>query len=168
MRNPLYYRLNNYCGYFFHSCVLPKIFSLFFTKFFVEQHMSLWHNTTYWWNMLIREHTAKFFLVVISWNVKKGDWFFPPWKSISLLGKHNRLFHSCPITILSFKLDICDRWWWELAVLVHIIYHERKPTNICIHLSKYKRKYTVFQKQIYSYRKSKYYLTQEWMTSLLR
>ena len=74
---------------------------------------------------------------------------FPPWKSISLFGKHNRLFHSCPITILSFKLDICDRWWWELAVLVHIIYHERKPTNICIHISGYKRKYAVFQKQVY-------------------
>ena len=92
---------------------------------------------------------------------------FPPWKSISLFGKHNRLFHSCPITILSFKLDICDRWWWELAVLVHIIYHERKPTNICIHISEYKRKYTVFQKQIYSAHKSKHYLTKEWMTSLL-
>ena len=89
---------------------------------------------------------------------------FPPWKSISLFGKHYRLFHSCPITILSFKLDICDRWWWELAVLVHIIYHERKPTNICIHISEYKRKYTVFQKQIYSAHKSKHYLNQknEW------
>ena len=111
--------------------------------------MNSWHNTTYWWYMLSSTHSAKIFWVVISWNVKKGDWFFPPWKSISLFGKHNRLFHSCPITILSFKLDICDRWWWELAVLVHIIYHERKPTNICIHISGYKRKYTVFQKQVY-------------------
>ena len=38
------------------------------------------------------------------------------------------LSHHCSV----FKLDICDRWWWEL-VLVHIIHHERKPTNICIH-----------------------------------
>ena len=131
--------------------------------------MSSCHNTTYRWYMLRKahRHALPIFWVVISRNVKKRDWFFPPWKSISLVGKHFRRFRSCPITILSFKLDICDRWWWELAVLVHIIYHERKPTNICIHLSKYKRKYTVFQKQIYSYRKSKYYLTQEWMTSLL-
>ena len=147
---------------FFNYVVFAKYF-FFFTKFFVRQHMNSWHNTTYWWYMLSSTHSAKIFWVVISWNVKKGDWFFPPWKSISLFGKHNRLFHSCPITILSFKLDICDRWWWELAVLVHIIYHERKPTNICIHISGYKRKYTVFQKQVYSILLQSMMLPQSWM-----
>jgi hypothetical protein len=73
--------------------------------------MSSCHNTTYRWYMLRKahRHTRPIFWVVISRNVKKRDWFFPPWKSISLVGKHFRRFRSCPITILSFKLDICDR-----------------------------------------------------------
>ena len=68
---------NNYYCNFLISVFLHLTFSLF-SQFFVRQHMSLWHNTTYWWYMLSRAHTANFFRVVISWNVKKWDWFFLP------------------------------------------------------------------------------------------